>query len=92
MTDVTFSDGAGVVPENVMTTAPPDDLYNALGSPGNILFPFELGLALDQECNIDARGVLFRAPADGIHDPDCLLQDRFSICRNVWASVASDSV
>ena len=68
---VTFGGGApaGVVPGNVMTTPPTIHLYNALGSPGNILFPFELGVALDQECNIDASGVTFRAPKDGIHDP-----------------------
>ncbi len=45
------------------------DDYMAWDTPANILFPFELGMVLDQECNIDASGVTFRAEKDGIHDP-----------------------
>jgi hypothetical protein len=60
----------GPFPGTWMTSPPASHEYDALGSPGNILFPFELGVALDQECNIDASGVTFRAPKDGIHDPD----------------------
>ena len=59
----------GIGSLGAITAPPPMHLSNALGSPGNILFPFELGLRLDQECNIDANGVTFRAPKDGIHDP-----------------------
>ena len=47
-----------------ITVPPSANDYNAYGSPGNILFPFELGVALDKECNIDATGVTFRALAD----------------------------
>ena len=53
-----------------MTTFAAFHDYNALSSPGNILFPFELGVELDQECNIDASGVTFRALKDGIHEPN----------------------
>ena len=48
-----------------MLKAPDINQWDWAASSGNILFPFELGVALDQECNIDATGVAFRAPKDG---------------------------
>ncbi len=62
------SSGPGYNFETQLADQPND--YMAWDTPANILFPFELGVALDQECNIDARGVTFRAEKDGIHDPE----------------------
>ena len=51
--------------DNKLTTAAAVASYDSYGSPGNILFPFELGVALNAECNIDSVGTTFRAAHDG---------------------------